>query len=62
MPRLMPGSTIVHVRLPNALIQALDAEAETIRQQLPGATTSRSELIRLACARWLQPAEPAETA
>ncbi len=55
MSRLMIGSQMVNIRFPSDLVAKLDAVAAAARQDLPGQNVSRSDIIRLACARYVEP-------
>jgi hypothetical protein len=46
------------VRLPKALLERVDAYAERLREQQPGPSWKRSDVVRLLLARALDAAEP----
>ena len=46
------------VRLPNALLERVDAYAERLRDEQPGPAWKRSDVVRLLLARALDSVEP----
>jgi hypothetical protein len=50
------------VRLPASLLKRLDAYAERLREEMPGPSWKRSDVVRMLLARALDQAEPAKKA
>jgi hypothetical protein len=48
------------VRLPSALLKRLDAYAERLREEMPGPSWKRSDVVRMLLARALDEAGPAK--
>lgn len=55
MKRLDPNDDTgqIGVRLPRTMIEAIDAELDVLRMEMPGKAFSRSDVVRMALRRYL---------